>query len=121
MEMKNVIEIAQDRFEVEVLQAQMPVVVDFYAPWCGPCKMLAPFLDQLAGEFQGRIKFVKLNVDDSPDVAGAFNVTGVPTLALFRAGECVDAVVGLVPPKALKAWLEGASAEAPQAPTAARS
>jgi thioredoxin len=90
--------------------------VDFYAPWCGPCKMLAPILEQLAKEFQGRIKFVKANVDDTPELAAAHQITGVPTLALFRGGEPIDALVGMVGPKALKSWLEGAATVTPQAP-----
>ena len=67
--MKNLIELSESSFEVEVLRTDLPVVVDFYAPWCGPCKMLAPLLEQLAGEFQGRIKFAKANVDDTPELA----------------------------------------------------
>jgi thioredoxin 1 len=108
MTMKKLIEVNQSNFETEVLQAKTPVVVDFYAEWCGPCKMLAPILEQLAGEFEGRIKFAKVNVDTAPELAGSCDVTAVPTLALFRDGQPVDAVVGALPPKALKAWLESA-------------
>ena len=99
-----------------MLQADLPVVVDFYAPWCGPCKMLAPLLEQLVAEFQDRIKFIKANVDDLPELATMYQITGVPTLALFRGGEPIDALVGLVSPKALKSWLEGAATATPQAP-----
>jgi thioredoxin 1 len=111
----KVIELTENGFETEVLRAELPVVVDFYAPWCGPCKMLAPLLEHLATEFQGRIKFVKLNVDDAPAVAGTYQVTGVPTLALFQRGEQADVLVGLVAPKALKSWLEGAVSSSPAA------
>ncbi len=104
--MKNILEITETNFETEVLQAAPPVVVDFYAPWCGPCKMIAPLLDQLAVEFEGRIKFTKLNVDDAGEVAGRYDVTGVPTLACFRGGQLVDAMVGFNGSKALKSWLE---------------
>lgn len=104
--MKNVIELSESSFETEVLRADLPVVVDFYAPWCGPCKMLAPLLEQLATEFLGRIKFTKANVDHTPKLAATYQITGVPTLALFRGGERIDALVGLVSPKALKSWLE---------------
>ena len=114
--MKNVIELSESSFETEVLQSDLPVVVDFYAPWCGPCKMLAPILEQLAKEFQGRIKFAKANVDDTPELAAAHQITGVPTLALFRGGEPIDALVGMVAPKALKLWLEGAATVTPQTP-----
>ena len=114
--MKNLVELSESSFETEVLRADVPVVVDFYAPWCGPCKMLAPLLEQLAAEFQGRIKFTKANVDDIPELAATYQITGVPTLALFRGGEPVDALVGLVSPKALKSWLEGAATVNQEAP-----
>jgi thioredoxin 1 len=114
--MKNLIELSESSFETEVLRADLPVVVDFYAPWCGPCKMLAPLLEQPAAEFQGRIKFAKANVDDTPELAAANQITGVPTLALFRCGEPVDALVCLVSPRALKSWLEAAATVTPQAP-----
>lgn len=112
--MKRLVEANQSNFETEVLQAKTPVVVDFYAEWCGPCKMLAPILEQLAGEFEGRIKFAKVNVDHAGDLAGSCDVTAVPTLVLFRDGQPVDAVVGAQAPRALKAWLETAApAKAP--------
>jgi len=117
--MKNIAELSENSFETEVLRANLPVVVDFYAEWCGPCKMLAPLLEQLANEFQGRIKFVKANVDETPGLAAAYQITGVPTLALFRGGERIDALVGFVAPKALKSWLEGAATAAPAAPATA--
>lgn len=107
--MKDTIELTENSFRTEVLQAELPVVVDFYAPWCGPCKMLAPLLDHLAEEFRGRIKFAKVNVDDAPELASRYQITGVPTLTLFRGGERADALVGLAAPKALKSWLETAA------------
>lgn len=107
--MNNLSELTEQSFKTEVLQAGLPVVVDFYAPWCGPCKMLGPILEQLAAGFQGRIKFAKINVDNAPQLAGEYQITGVPTLALFRGGEMADALVGLVSPKALKSWLEAAA------------
>jgi thioredoxin 1 len=108
--MKNVVELTEAGFESEVLRDQGLVLVDFYAPWCGPCKMLAPFLEQLAGEFTGRVKFAKLNVDEAPSVAAQYEITGVPTLLVFRDGQLVDSVVGMAPPQALKKWLENALA-----------
>jgi thioredoxin 1 len=110
----DMIELNESSFQTEVLNSGLPVLVDFYAPWCGPCKMLAPLLDQLVGEFQGRVKFAKLNVDDAPELAGKYNITGVPTLTLFRAGQFVDSMVGLVSPKALRSWLEKSVVAAPQ-------
>jgi thioredoxin len=109
--MKNTIELDETNFDPEVLQAAGPVLVDVYAPWCGPCKMLAPLLEQLAGEFTGKIKFAKLNVDDAPELAGRYDITGVPTLMLFRDGKPVDQMVGLAAPRALKTWLEKAANE----------
>ena len=107
--MKNIIELTEANFEPEVLHAAGPVVVDFYAPWCGPCKMLAPLLEQLAGEFAGRLKFAKANVDDTPELAASLEVTGVPTLMLFRGGKAVDQVVGFSGLRQLKAWLDKAA------------
>jgi len=107
--MNNMLELTEYNFETEVIQAAVPVVVDFYAPWCGPCKMLAPVLEQFAGEFLGRLKFAKANVDQTPDLAASFEVSGVPTLMLFRGGEAVDQVVGFSGLRQLKAWLDKAA------------
>jgi thioredoxin 1 len=110
--MKNIIELNETNFESEVLKATGPVLVDFYAPWCGPCKMLAPLLEQLAGELTGKLKFVKLNVDNAPELSADHEITGVPTLMLFRGGKVVDQVVGFPGPRQLKAWLDKAVGEA---------
>ena len=107
--MNNMLELTEYNFETEGIQAAVPVVVDFYAPWCGPCKMLAPVLEQFAGEFLGRLKFAKANVDQTPDLAASFEVSGVPTLMLFRGGEAVDQVVGFSGLRQLKAWLDKAA------------
>jgi len=104
--MKKIIELNEDNFGTEVVRSPAPVLVDFYASWCGPCKMLAPVLDALAAEFDGDIKFAKVNVDEAPELAGCHGITGVPTLLLFRDGQVVDSVVGMMPPKALRAWLK---------------
>lgn len=107
--MKNIIELTEANFKPEVLHAASLVVVDFYAPWRGPCKMLAPVLEQLAGEFAGRLKFAKANVDQTPDLAASFEVSGVPTLMLFRGGEAADQVTGFSGLRQLKAWLDKAA------------
>jgi thioredoxin 1 len=107
--MSNMIELDERNFEQEVAQADLPVLVDFYATWCGPCKMLAPLLDKLAGEFSGRVKFAKVNVDEAGELAMRFGITGVPTLILFQGGQIIDTIVGMMPPASLKARLEKAA------------
>lgn len=104
---KNVKAIAAADFDAEVLAAGKPVVVDFFATWCGPCKALAPRLDKLAGEFGDRIKFVSVNIDQAQELAARFKVEGVPTLLFFGPdGKIADASVGLVPADTLRAKLE---------------
>jgi thioredoxin 1 len=107
--MKQIIELTEDKFEAEVVQANLPVVVDFYAPWCGPCKMIAPIVEQLAVEYSGRLKFAKANVDETPQLAARFRIEGVPTLLLFRNGNYVDEMVGFPGLRALKLWLDRAA------------
>jgi thioredoxin 1 len=102
---RNVKLLNQADFEPEVLQAGQPVLVEFFAPWCGPCKSLAPVLDSLAGEFTGKAKFVKINVDEAPALSQRFQIQGVPTLVVFRAGRVADRIVGFASAKELKARL----------------
>ncbi len=108
--MGKIIELSEDSFEQEVLMANLPVLVDFYAPWCGPCKMIAPLLEQFTIEYEGRIKFAKLNVDEGPGLAANYDISGVPTLAIFRGGQLVDRMVGFRGTNAFKTWLENATA-----------
>lgn len=104
--MNEIVQLNEAEFEPQVLGSSLPVLVDFYAPWCGPCKMIGPLLEQISLEFRGRIKFVKVDVDEAGSLAYRYGVTGVPTLMLFRDGQPVDRVVGFVSPKALTDWLE---------------
>jgi thioredoxin 1 len=98
--------ITDDQFQSTV--AKGVTLVDFWAPWCGPCKMIAPILDELAGELQGKAKIVKINVDDNPVVAGQFGIMSIPTLLLFKDGQKVDQKVGGQPKPQLKAFIEKA-------------
>lgn len=110
------IELNERNFATEVLEAKQPVLVDFYATWCGPCRMLAPVVEQLAGEFAGRVKFAKVDVDEAPELAMRYQITGVPTLLLFQNGRVVDEVVGLAPLGALRARLRAVAGSAPAEP-----
>jgi thioredoxin 1 len=114
--MKTIAELNEANFDQTLTRGSPPAVVDFYAPWCGPCKMLAPLLEHLAGQFADRIRFFKVNVDEAPELAARFAITGVPTLLFFNHGEVRDAVVGLVPPRALAAKLEALAANPAEAP-----
>lgn len=104
----KVIQITDDSFESEVSQSSVPVLVDFWATWCAPCKAIGPLIDQLADEFDGRAKICKLNVDDNPATPGKFGVRGIPTLILFKDGKVFDQVVGAVPKSQLEGLLKKA-------------
>ena len=91
--------------EFKATVAQGVTLVDFWAPWCGPCKMIAPTLDELAGELQGRARIAKVNVDDNPEVAGSFGIMSIPTLLLFKDGQPVGKLVGAQPKASLKAFV----------------
>ncbi|HZI31616.1 MAG TPA: thioredoxin [Candidatus Binatia bacterium] len=102
----NVKHISQEQFNAEVTQAKLPVVVDCYATWCGPCRQLAPIVDDLADEYAGKIKFVKVNVDESQKVAKQFNIEGIPMLLFFKDGKLVNTSVGLLPKEDLVTRLQ---------------
>src|SRR6266699_2617947 len=92
----NVVHVTDASFEQEVMKSATPVLVDFWAPWCGPCKAIAPILDQLAGEYARRLKIVKVNVDDNPQAPSRFGVRGIPNLLIVKGGELKDQIIGAV-------------------------
>lgn len=102
----NVLEFDDNNFQTEVLGSSDPVLVDFWAPWCGPCKMLAPTIDELAGDYSGKVRIGKVNTDNSRQVAIDHQISAIPTLILFKDGEVVERVSGLQPKQQLAALLD---------------
>jgi thioredoxin len=100
--MKNTVEGTDANFDQEVIKSEIPVLVDFWAPWCGPCKIIAPVIDEIATEYVGKLKVVKLNTDDNQHVAIKYGIRSIPTLGIFKEGKVVDAVIGAVPKKMLE-------------------
>ena len=107
---KNVIAVNDLNFDTEVVNSDQPVLVDFTATWCGPCRQIAPLVDQLADEYHGRAKVAKLDIDESPETARRFQIRGVPTILVFKGGQVVDQQVGLAPKTVLANKIEGALA-----------
>ncbi len=95
--MGNAVAVTDQSFQTEVLDAATPVLVDFWAEWCGPCRAVAPMVEEIAKEYAGRLKVVKVDVDESPDVASRYRIQGIPTLLVFKGGEEVERVVGAAP------------------------
>ena len=89
--------VTDSSFKVDVLDSEVPVLVDFWAPWCGPCRMVAPVVEEIALQYEGQLKVVKVNTDDNPGIASQYGIRSIPTLMIFKNGEKVDTVVGAVP------------------------
>ena len=102
-----VINVTNQTFEEEVVKSDLPVLVDLWAPWCRPCLIIAPVVEKLAEEYNGRFKFCRLNVDENPQTAAKYRVMSIPTLLFFKGGEIVDTVIGAVPEQVLQPKIEG--------------
>jgi thioredoxin 1 len=103
---EKVFEVGNDDFQSVVLESDIPVLVDFWAPWCQPCLIMGPVVDELAGEYEGKVKFVKLNTDDNRDIAIKYGIMGIPTVKIFKGGKEVGSVSGALPKNHLKSFID---------------
>lgn len=106
--MGNITEVGDHNFDTEVIQSELPVLVDFWAPWCGPCKSIAPIIEELAGTYEGKLKVAKLNVDDHPATASRFGIRGIPNLIILKGGVVKEQIVGAVPKARLMSAIDKA-------------
>jgi len=102
--------VTEQTFDTDVLRSEVPVLVDFWAVWCGPCKMIAPIVEELAGEYEGKLKVRKLDVDENGAVAARYSIMSIPTLGIFRSGELIERIVGYMPKEQLKRRIDAALA-----------
>ncbi|MDQ7841174.1 MAG: thioredoxin [bacterium] len=112
--MAKPVAVTEQTFDTEVLKSELPVLVDFWAEWCGPCRMVAPVVEELAGEYAGRVKVAKVDVDSNQNLAIRYKVMGIPTLAVFKGGEMIERMVGFMPKPEMKRRLDGALAADPK-------
>ncbi len=103
---ERIVHVTDDSFEDEVLKSDLPVLIDYWAEWCGPCKMIAPVLDEIAGKYDGKLKIVKLNIDENPNTPPRYGIRGIPTLMLFKGGEVEATKVGAVSLSQLTAFVD---------------
>lgn len=106
MASNHVITGTDSNFTAEVIESKLPVLVDFWAPWCGPCRMVGPVVEEIATEYAGRVRVVKVNTDENQEISQAFGIMSIPTLAIFKAGKVVDGVIGAAPKHMLKELLD---------------
>jgi thioredoxin 1 len=103
--------LTEENFQKEVLESDLPVLIDFWAPWCGPCLMIGPAIEEIAQEYSGRLKIGKLNVDENQNLAIRYGIRGIPTLLIFREGKVIEQIVGALPKEALKSKIDMALAK----------
>jgi thioredoxin 1 len=106
MSEKTLVEVNESNFQQEVLDSSIPVLMDLWAPWCMPCRIVAPSVEKIANDNEGKLKVCKLNVDNNQNIAARYNVQGIPTLLIFKDGKEVDRIVGAVPPQAIQSKLD---------------
>ena len=104
----STVAVTDESFEADVLKSGQPVLVDFWAEWCGPCKQIAPLLDEIAKEYEGKLTIAKINIDENPQTPSRYGVRGIPTLLLFKGGNVAATKIGALGKQALKSWIDGA-------------
>ncbi len=105
---ENIIHVSEDEFQEKVLDSEVPVVVDFWAPWCAPCRIVEPVIEELAVEYDGKVKFAKVNTDENQNLAIKYGIMGIPTMKVFKGGEEVDSLSGAAPKEYLKSFIDKA-------------